>query len=219
MTTCIVISGEDRVGFLQGQLTQDIERLTATSSLGTAWCNAKGRVFVTGQLIERGESIGWVVPADIADAVLERLTMYRLRAKVDLEIDAAAMPDDLLSPAERVAAGQVTISAANSEQFTPHMLNLDLTDSVSFTKGCYIGQEIVARTENLGKVKRRVNRYRVEDAQAAIGDKLALEDKSVGEIVNVAGDEILAVVPADQHGETLAIGAGSATPLPVPYSF
>ena len=50
---------------------------------------------------------------------------------------------------------------ASTEAFVPQMLNLDLLDGISFTKGCYTGQEIVARTQHLGRIKRRTFRYRL----------------------------------------------------------
>lgn len=53
-------------------------------------------------------------------------------------------------------AGVPLLTAETSEQFTPHMLNLPALDAVSFNKGCYLGQEIIARTEHLGQVKRHL---------------------------------------------------------------
>ena len=50
---------------------------------------------------------------------------------------------------------------STSGAFVPQMLNLDLLDAISFSKGCYTGQEIVARTQHLGRIKRRLGRYRV----------------------------------------------------------
>ncbi len=61
--------------------------------------------------------------------------------------------------AQTVAAGIPAITTATQDQFTPHMLNLDLVGGVSFDKGCYTGQEIVARTQYLGQVKRRLARF------------------------------------------------------------
>ena len=58
--------------------------------------------------------------------------------------------------------GQPQVFAATSEAFIPQMLNLDLIGGISFSKGCYTGQEIVARTQNLGRIKRRTFRYRVD---------------------------------------------------------
>jgi len=56
---------------------------------------------------------------------------------------------------EQILEGQALISVKESEKYLPHPLNLDKSGAVSFTKGCYTGQEIVARTEYLGKPKKR----------------------------------------------------------------
>ena len=63
-----------------------------------------------------------------------------------------------------IAAGQPRIVAATQEVFVPQMLNMELpaVAGVSFTKGCYPGQEIVARTQHLGKIKRRMIRVRID---------------------------------------------------------
>lgn len=95
------------------------------------------------------------------------------------------------------------ITPATQEQFVPQMVNLDLVGGVSFSKGCYPGQEIVARAHYRGQVKQRM--YRVHlDPEAAVepGDKLYSADmgeQSSGMIVNAApapegGCEALAVI-------------------------
>lgn len=63
-----------------------------------------------------------------------------------------------------IAAGQPRVVAATQEAFVPQMLNMELpaVAGVSFTKGCYPGQEIVARTQYLGKIKRRTYRARID---------------------------------------------------------
>ncbi|HVK55685.1 MAG TPA: folate-binding protein, partial [Burkholderiales bacterium] len=88
------------------------------------------------------------------------------------------------------------------EQFVPQMTNMDLIDGVSFQKGCYPGQEIVARMQYLGKLKRRM--YLVNIAADAVcpGDELFsadLEGQASGMIVNAApspngGFDALAVI-------------------------
>ena len=75
-----------------------------------------------------------------------------------------------------IAAGLPLVSAATSEQFIPQMLNLDLLDAVSFTKGCYTGQEIVARTHHLGRVKRRTMRFRLAAGPAPAPLQILLVD-------------------------------------------
>ena len=94
------------------------------------------------------------------------------------------------------------------------MLNLDLLGAVSFDKGCYTGQEIVARTQNLGSSKRRLMRYR-SDATLASGNKLSDGDKDVGEVINVIGSDLLAVTSVDAHDKTLYASGIEVTPVSV----
>jgi tRNA-modifying protein YgfZ len=85
-----------------------------------------------------------------------------------------------------IQAGIPDVTLATQEQFVPQMLNLDILNGINFKKGCYTGQEIVARTHYLGSVKRRT--YLAETAkEAAPGGKVtdaALSE--VGQIVRVA---------------------------------
>ena len=89
-----------------------------------------------------------------------------------------------------IAAGQPRVVAATQEAFVPQMLNMELpaVAGVSFTKGCYPGQEIVARTQYLGKVKRRTYRARLASAVAP-GTAVyapATGDQHCGAIVSAA---------------------------------
>jgi len=85
-----------------------------------------------------------------------------------------------------IRAGIPTIVAATQEQFVPQMVNFDLTNSVNFQKGCYTGQEIVARTQYLGKLKRRM--YLVHgDVAMAAGNEIYspdMEGQAMGMVVN-----------------------------------
>ncbi len=103
-----------------------------------------------------------------------------------------------------VDAGIPTLLPATFEAFTPQMVNMELLHGVSFNKGCYPGQEVVARTQYLGKVKRRMFLAHVEGT-ATPGIHLfsnAVPDQDCGMIVNVApaaggGHDCLAVVRLD----------------------
>ena len=97
-----------------------------------------------------------------------------------------------------IHAGIPQLTPATQEQFVPQMLNLDLLDGINFKKGCYTGQEIVARTHYLGKVKRRTHLAHVEgDQSPSPGDKIYPGDgeEVVGMVVSVA--------PAPQGGYDL----------------
>ena len=113
----------------------------------------------------------------------------------------------------KIRAGIAEITPENSEKYTPHMLNLDRLGAISFEKGCYTGQEVVARTENLGQSKRRLMRYRSDAPDVAIGDKLSDGERNVGTVLNARGTELLAVTPVAMHEQPLTIHGEAATPL------
>lgn len=89
-----------------------------------------------------------------------------------------------------IHAGIPDITPATQEQFVPQMLNLDLLNAISFKKGCYTGQEIVARTHYLGSVKRRTYLASIESDRAPLaGDKVMDGTKNeVGQIVRAAAN-------------------------------
>ena len=116
-----------------------------------------------------------------------------------------------------IRAGIPVIYATTAERYTPHMLNLDCLGAISFSKGCYTGQEVVARTEHLGKSKRRLMRFKTETAAARPGDKLRHEERDVGEVVNASHDQLLGVVPLELAGATLLVNDHPASPVALPY--
>lgn len=70
---------------------------------------------------------------------------------------ARTTPDDWLRAC--IADGEPLVQPETAALWLPQMLNLDLLGAVSFSKGCYLGQEIVARAQHLGRIKRRMLRY------------------------------------------------------------
>lgn len=96
---------------------------------------------------------------------------------------------------QEIRAGRPLITAATQDQFVPQMVNLERLGGIDFGKGCYPGQEIVARAQYRGQVKRRMVR-----AQAPAGVRLAPgQEFNGGTVVDVApaenGSELLAVMP------------------------
>ena len=122
------------------------------------------------------------------------------------------------------------ITAATQDQFVPQMANLELIGGVSFRKGCYPGQEIVARTQYLGKPKRRLFLAHVDaEASPAPGDTLVADgdEQSAGTVVNAApapngGFDLLAVVQtASADSATVRLGSVRGPALrfrPLPYA-
>lgn len=125
-----------------------------------------------------------------------------------------------------IAAGLPQVFRASSEAWVPQMLNLDLLDGISFSKGCYTGQEIVARTQNLGRIKRRMFRYAATGARLPLpGDKLVDPGGAhAGDVVCAAtggpGVDLLAVVSLELAQGPLRLEADpqrTLTSLPLPY--
>ena len=122
-----------------------------------------------------------------------------------------------------VRAGRPLIVQSTQDQFVPQMVNLELTGGVDFKKGCYPGQEVVARAQYRGAVKRRM--YRLRGAALQAGQELYSDDapgQASGTVVNAAGDESLAVLPisAVEAGTQIRVQpqAPALEVLPLPYS-
>jgi folate-binding protein YgfZ len=121
------------------------------------------------------------------------------------------------------------ITAATQDTLIPQMANLEILGGVSFDKGCYTGQEVVARTQHLGKLKRRMFFANVP-AHAEAGDKLYSEDlgdQAGGMVVNAevspdGGWDLLAVVQmASREASTVhlkTLDGPTLRFLPLPYA-
>lgn len=298
-------SGADALPFLHGQLTQDVTGLPADAARLAGYCTAKGRLLATLVMwraapgAEDGPQLYGLVRQDLSQALLKRLSMFVLRAKVKLAATAlnvagvqatneqaaaleavtGALPRadwqrvDLpsgtwiaapsadaqlrwwwiasdeqleqsqalagvlgLAPASQwqmadLAAGIPWIATATQDVFIPQTVNLELVQGVSFTKGCYPGQEVVARSHYRGTVKRRMAYGTIADANVQ-GATLAGVDvfdatqpgEPIGRIVDGASDAGVAAVlfettlAALPQGD-LRLGAEdgpriSTTPLP-----
>jgi tRNA-modifying protein YgfZ len=131
-----------------------------------------------------------------------------------------------------VEAGEPQIYAATSGEFVAQMLNLDALGAIAFDKGCYTGQEVIARAHYRGRVKRRLQRFRTaEPGTLEPGDAAELADGRalrVVDAVRIAGGrcEFLAVAPliaagGEAAGEAAPSGGGArldVVQLPLPYA-
>jgi tRNA-modifying protein YgfZ len=176
-----------------------------------------------------------------ADAVsvtrvpIDRYLVLASRERVDAAQTAvsqnAILSDDSGWRALDVEAGIAIITTTHQEKFVPQMVNLDLIGGVSYTKGCYPGQEVVARTHYLGTQKQRMYRIRVPGRGAlSAGDPLysaAFGTQASGSIVTVgaqhdASCEALAVIQKRSLEEDVVhaqeLDGPSIEPLTLPYN-
>ena len=122
-----------------------------------------------------------------------------------------------------IRAGRALIEQPTQDNFVPQMVNLELAGGVDFKKGCYPGQEVVARAQYRGSVKRRM--YRLKGAALKPGQELFSDEapgQASGMVVNSAGDESLAVLQISAVESKSPIRAQpQAAPLeilPLPYA-
>jgi tRNA-modifying protein YgfZ len=138
---------------------------------------------------------------------------------------APASVEDWQLRAIRDGHGQIT--ELTFESFIPQMLNLQQLGGISFRKGCYTGQEIVARMQYLGTLKRRMYRLRMAGTVAPAPGTAVVDahsGRTVGEVVNAArsdeGVEILAVMQKDAAQSVLSLNDAEGpllTPADLPY--
>lgn len=256
--------GADARRFLQGQLSNDMDLLAASALLPAGLHNPQGRALALLYLVAPApDEVVALLPAELATATAATLKRYVLRSKVAIEVEDSA--DALAALAARspalaprlamdvrtrdIAAGLPQVHAATSGAFVAQMLNLDCIGAIAFDKGCYTGQEVIARAHYRGRVKRRMQLFRARGAPAlAPGASIVLGDGRRATVVDAttpAPDgtvNFLAVAALPAAAETPdaaaptesvaptgtgASDAAAATPLPridseplpLPYSF
>lgn len=274
------VAGADAARFLQGQLSNDLARVSAERSALAGLHNPQGRTIALLRVVQLAPNdFLAVLPRELAALVAERLSKYVLRAKVKVSDESpswritgliacgqepcspetaaaplAAYPIAageqrrleesvvvcvgeqpgrwlLIAPAAQaessgasvpqaggglphsipmgrevwrqldIISGLPQVYGATSEQFVAQMLNLDIVGAIAFDKGCYTGQEVIARAHYRGRVKRRLQRFRSRGPlDLKPGDTGALPDGRAFQVVEAVRledgrCEFLAVAP------------------------
>ncbi|MGQ0511596.1 MAG: CAF17-like 4Fe-4S cluster assembly/insertion protein YgfZ [Betaproteobacteria bacterium] len=177
---------------------------------------------------KRLSAMGMPVPAaDLAVTRGDGLIAVRLAQDRFLLVGAADMKadaDEREWMLQDIRSGMATVTLATQDQLVPQMANFELIGGVDFRKGCYPGQEVVARAQYRGAVKRRLYRLR-STATLVPGQNLFVDDlpgQASGTVVNAAAGEVLAVLPiasVDAKSPVRANAGDEALEvLPLPYS-
>jgi folate-binding protein YgfZ len=211
------VAGPDALGFLQGQLSQDVEALATGESAMSFLLQPQGKVDAYLRVTRAGDDeLVLDVDAGWGDAVVARLTRFKLRTKADIErLDGwrcIATVDDDGRLVERVGdAVEVAGPEGQMEEYevarikagVPRMgreidpstipASLGVVDrAVSFTKGCFTGQELVARIDSRGgNTPTKLVGIR---GDVSVGDPVVLDGREVGRVTSAAGGVGLALV-------------------------
>ena len=255
--------GEEAGHYLQGQLSCDLHDVDTGGHLTGMHLSLKGRGLVSVRTVRDGDDYLMLCPTGQSEAVIKSLMKYRLRAKVDFQVDEQAviigltgqLPTTLPEPGQTgrngqglwlrypntdhallitdkeraesvwtvlaqdrtatnangwrqadIDAGEGMVYPGAEDLFLPQVLNYDVTAGVNFKKGCYTGQEVVARMHFKGKLKQRMQRIDyTADVELLPGEPLRnSNDKAAGEVVSSArtanGYSALVVLRRDTDG-------------------
>ncbi|MFL6585879.1 MAG: YgfZ/GcvT domain-containing protein [Luteimonas sp.] len=174
-------------------------------------------VFASGRFASPSIARGATAAIDAAGIELDLgspdapRTLVLGEAAPDLAHDAEAQ---LRWRAFDIVHGLPRLDNDQREQWTPQQLSLERLRAFSVAKGCYPGQEIVARTHFLGQAKRGLAVLRGA-ADAAPGDDVRSGEQALGKVVSVAGDLALAVLPLERPEVPLQIGGVDVVDTPL----
>jgi len=217
----LVISGGDAHSFLQGLVTNDVDKIK-DGLVYAAILTPQGKFLADFFLSQHADGILLDASAEQADMLKMRLTMYKLRADVTISESAlhvhrglGDMPEDGFADPRAESLGwrayRVTPQVEDNVDWTalriaalvpetgveldPESYILEMgfeqLNGVDFRKGCYVGQEVTARMKHKTELKKGLVRVRVE-GDAAPGTEITADGKSVGVLHSRSGNDALA---------------------------
>jgi folate-binding protein YgfZ len=224
------VSGPDAADYLQRMVSNDVEALALGESCDALLLTPKARVIAPLRVLRRGaEDFLVSTEPELGERVRGELLRMRFAAKVEIDseqheawlvlgggevVDERPLGEEVAEDEFerwRIEAGIPLWGREIDERVLPAEAGLDETH-ISFTKGCYPGQEPIARQRYRGKVNRRLRVLDVE-GDAEPGDELRYEGKGVGRITSSVAGVALGYVRAEVPGTaelTFAAKPGSA---------
>ncbi len=238
MTRQIIrLTGEDRVAFLQGLVTNDVARAPCWAALLTP----QGKYLADFLVVPDSDTLLIDVDGRLADDLMRRLSMYKLRSKVALEaVDmpvargTGPAPDGAIVDPRHPALGWRHYGAQGDdgtdwdalrvEHCIPETLvelipndtfileaGFERLHGVDFRKGCYVGQEVTARMKHKTELRKGLVVLRIEGA-APVGTPITAEGREVGTLFTQSGGRAIAHVRHDRVGPGMQAGEARLYP-------
>jgi folate-binding protein YgfZ len=236
------ITGTEAEHFLQGLVTNDLARLDQ-GIVYTAMLTPQGKYLADFFLLRRGDAILLDVDDSLADTLVQRLSMYKLRADVtitetDLKVRRGTgdMPDGALPDPRHEALGWRLYGAGDDDdgtdfdairvahcipetgiELTPDTLileaGLERLSGVDFRKGCYVGQEVTARMKHKTELRKGLTVVAVTGS-APVGSEIATpEGKPAGRLYTQSGGRGIAWLRFDRAKPGMTAGEARVDPL------
>lgn len=220
----IEIKGDDRKKFLQGLITNDVEKVSQSHLIYSCMLNPKGRFLYDFFIFERNDSLFLDCFEPRRDEIIKKLKFYKLRSKVEIIKDDALICVQYFTNSEDKKGikdprhlnlgfrGYITEEQKSGCEILPHsqydMLRienkipeseLDLTyeksiilefgfddlNAIDYQKGCYVGQELTARTHYKGEIRKKLIHITIDNMQKIEkGEKFSCEGKTSGIVLS-----------------------------------
>ncbi len=249
----IAVEGEDRSGFLQGLVSNDVSAVAPGQAVWAALLTPQGKWLADFFILSDGERLLLDCERDQMPMLVQRLTRFRLRARVVIRpedtwhvcaawdgaptVDAVIAPDPRLPGAGwRILSQGEQPTNASETDWDLHRLTLGLPDGsrdleadksvlleagfdelhgVSWTKGCYMGQELTARTKYRGLLKRRLVPVAIDGPAPPPGTPILRDGVEVGTMRSSVATTGLAVLRLEAlTGARLTCGDARLDPRP-----
>lgn len=234
----IRLTGEDRVAFLQGLVSNDIRRAPCWAALLTP----QGKYLADFLVVPEDDALLIDVDARLSDDLMRRLSMYRLRSNVALEAvempvarGTGDAPEGAVADPRHPALGWRHYGTAGDDgsdwdairvaHCIPETLvelipnetyileaGFERLHGVDFRKGCYVGQEVTARMKHKTELRKGLTTLRIEGA-APVGTPITLEGREVGTVFTQSGGQAIAHVRHDRVAPGMQAGEARLFPL------
>ncbi|MDE1905649.1 MAG: folate-binding protein YgfZ [Rhodospirillales bacterium] len=247
------LTGEDRVAFLNGLVSNDVARAVPGNAVWAAMLTPQGKYLVDFFILSDGERLLLDAPLAEIPALMQKLRRYKLRSAVEIKDasdrlkvfstwDGVPPPVPLTAADPRLPqAGYRCLSEddlpcnATAADYAAHRIALGLPDGapdleadktllleagfdelggVDWEKGCYMGQELTARTKYRGLIKRRLLPVRLEKPGLAAGTPVMAEGVEIGTLRSSAGGMAMASLRLDALDKPLMADGAAVHPCP-----
>lgn len=249
----IRISGEDRFKFLQGLLSNDVNKLTPNEGLYACMLTPQGKYFADFFLYLDGENILLDIPSLRQEEILTKLNIYKLRSTVTIApcpeykvisfLSELKAPGVFIDPRHEALGMRGFIHESKLQQLTKDMQNdqdvydlaridnfiaegekdlifeksflleygLDNLNAIDYDKGCYVGQELVARTHHRGTIRKQIVQVESKNKLPESGTEIHARGKKIGVICSSINNKGLALIRTEDtinldHAVKITVG-------------
>ena len=206
------VTGPDTWTFLQSLLSQDVLTIADGERRAALMLTPQGKVEVLLGVTRDGDDAVLDTDAGWGERLLGLLRRYCIRTEVEMTVAAEGTTPTPDEDAARIAAGIPRLGLDLDDSVIPQEADLDV-DAVSFTKGCFVGQELVCRIDSRGHVNRHLRLLELDGGAAPVrGASITVDGREVGTVTSAAPGIALGYVRREvEPGTVVTIDDVAAT--------